>query len=706
MLAAAPSAVAADRDVLRDAAGTDTAPPSVSRRLSDALPAGARLLTSQGGDRQRNDSVTDIASAMRHYHDTGAWLATLQELIEQATGTPAVALAARDGHAPQETTDDDPDAPAGAVLAALAAGDLDGDGADDIILLTIDVATGGVVAEARRGSDSALIWQRDAGGDGALAWPLAHDVDGDGVDDVSLYGLDIHDESVVEECETFDDEEWCWPTEYHATFTWTLGVASGTDGTPLWTRTFAGHLDEVYAWTYEDDALSSDYSDRYELESTNLYVIDLYAGDLTGTATDELVIDAIDLNVVEAYEGSSTGPVGTEQGSLQVRAQTRADVVEAATGNVRQTLTDAAAGRISFLSPAADSVGGPQPDLLWDTTVAPDQAYECMYVDVVVDWVTHCPQEAPGGWALELAMLDGDSLQPAWSITVPDGWFGFSLGEDLDADGRSDVMVMADDFQEYSTLAVSGATGEALWEHRSPEDWLSPIVIDPLDAVAGDDLVTVSIEWGDLTGGETAIVVGRRSGLTGEVLATERHALPSDDEGNGSFTGIYAAGEGDGTGDGTGDLTFGWVRATYDYDDETGEEQLLSLDSSGQAQSGRTGETVRELAMAGDFALLLPVDDLDGDGLVDLVEERYAYDEATAEELVAWSFSPFSAGPGRWTVAAEGGWVWLDVAGDLDGDGGHDLLITTDDYSSPVISSTVRALAGAGGSELWTLSTR
>lgn len=710
---------AAERAGQQDVAGrTTTTVRQVAHDVAEALPPGAHVLTVDDSERRRNDTVTDVAVSMRHYHDTAAWLATVQKLIEHTTGTPAAALAA--GERPhgtaragddddQTTAEEDPDTPdavTGTALAGLPAGDLDGDGADDIVMLNIDVATGDVVAQARRGRDSAVLWERQTAADGALVWPLGEDVDGDGIDDLSLYNLHIHDEHIVEECETYDEDEWCWPTEYHATFTWTLGVTSGSDGAPLWTRDFGGHVDEVYGWTYESDVASSEYSERYELASDNLYVIDLFAGDTTGAGVDELIIDAIDLDVVAAYEGSSTGPVGNEEGMSQVRAQTRADVVTAASGAIRQTLTDAGAGRIAFLSPAPDSVGGPGPDLLWDTTIAPDQAYECMYVDVVIDWVTHCEQEPAGGWGLELAMLDGATLEPAWTVTVPDGWFGFSLGDDLDADGRSDVMVIAGDFEEVTTMALSGATGQTLWDHSSTDGWIWPIVVDPIDDVAGDDLVTLAMAWGDLTGGDTALVVERRSGLTGEVLSSERHTLPSDDEGNGTFTMVYASGAGDGTGDGTGDLTFGWIRANYHYDDETGEEHLLSLTSAGQAQSGRTGETVRELDVSGELALLFPVDDLDGDRLTDLVDERFTYDEANGEDVSRWSFSPFSAVPATWSTSAAGSWVWADTAGDLDGDPGNDLLVTSHDHHSAVVSSTVRAVNGAGGAELWTLSTR
>ena len=207
------------------------------RALDDQLPAGTRVLVDRNGDRERRDTVTDLAAGVRGYHDRAAWLDAAADLTALVTGEDVAA--ASDHH-------HDEGEPAGKIVDVVPAGDLDADGSDDVLALTLDLQTEEVLVQARRGSDAGVLWERTAGADGALLWPLREDVDGDGTDDFVVEGLGIQSEHVVEKCEGEGDEEWCEPTEYHATFVWTLGVASGADGALLWSREEPGHLDEVY----------------------------------------------------------------------------------------------------------------------------------------------------------------------------------------------------------------------------------------------------------------------------------------------------------------------------------------------------------------------------------------------------------------------------------------------------------------------------
>ena len=665
-------------------------------RLADQLPAGTRVLADRNGKRQRNDTITDLAVGMRRYHDRAAWLRTAADLTALATGEEVAAA-----------SDHGEESPSGKLVEVLRAGDLDGDGRDDVLALTFDLQTDEVVVQARRGSDAGVLWERTAGADGALMWPLREDVDGDGIDDLSVEGLEIHSEDVVEECEEYEGEQWCWPVEYHATFTWTIGVASGADGELLWSRDESGQVDEVYALEEQETVVLYDYDERYELESTNLYAFTMLAGDLAGVERQDAIVETLDINVVEAYDGTWTGVVGTDNGELRVRALTEADIAEAATGEVRHSFRDDAAGRISFLTPAPHAVGGPGPDLLWDTTVAPDQAYECLYADLVVDGYQHCADEYDGGWAVDLSIVDGATLEPAWTVSVPAGWFGFPVGGDLDDDGGGDLLMMAEDEDGLTTIALSGATGATLWEHRSLDDWLFPTAVAPIDEVAGDDLVTMTMVWGWEVDDETALVTERRNGQTGEVISSQRHALPQrNEDANFVFTFVYAGGTGDGDGDAVSDLTFGWVQESYQVDEVTWEFRHLSTDVRAVAESGRTGDLRRDVHRNdGTFVSFWGTGDLDGDGLVELVENDATYDEETNTESGRWTVLPFLPGDPMWSAVAQGTWVWLGEAGELDAEPGEELLVTSYDEGVQW-SSTVQALSGRSGTELWRLSTR
>lgn len=665
------------------------------------LPAGARVSLNRDGSVESRDTVSDLLLGVEHYRGRAAWLSAAAAVVEKTSGTD-VAVAS-DEQTAEEPAEEEW---SGSVVQGIPAGDLDGDGLDDVLTATYDVAAHEVLLEARRGVDAAPLWEHTTRADGAMAWPMGADADGDGAEDLSVQSLQIHTEEVVEECDDYDGEEWCWPVEYHATFTWTLGVASGATGHTLWSREVPGSIDEVYDESSQGNFAVGTYDGRYELTSTNLYVFGLAAGDLIGRGAQDMVVNELDLDVAARYAGTAAGPARLSDGALQVRAVTRADVADAATGAVRKSLSDTAHGRVSFLYPVSDSVGGPGPDLLWDRTVVPDQEYECVSVDVWVEYVSHCPDEFEEGWSVALDVLDGESLESAWSVTVPDGWFAFSLGDDFDSDDRSDLMAFSENADGYKTVVLSGATGALLWEHESTHDWLFPAVVGQLDEVPGDDLVTTAFEWGESDG--ATIVIDRRSGRTGEVISSTEHSLPAPSDDDAHFTAalIYVAGGSDGDGDAVGDLTVGWIQSAYRFDALAEEPERLSLESHAVAESGRSGDARRVLSVKDQAAVLAPIDDLSGDGLADVLDQRSVYDWEADLETVRWTASPFVAGPDLWTTGASGRWVWLYPAGDQDGQPGNEVLLETYFSEGNRWSSTLDSLSGRTGTPRWSLSTR
>ena len=657
--------------------------------VRDRLSPDARTALIRDGAVERRDSVTDVLTSVRDHRDLDAWLSAAAAVVGKQ-GQTEVAVEAVDEHE------------SGTISSSVPAGDLDGDGAEDLVVLSEDLATESVSVQARRGVDGAVLWEQASGQNGLLAWPLGSDVDGDGVDDLSLDGLTIHTEEVVEECEEFDDEEYCWPVEYRATFTWTIGVASGADGSALWTRDFAGDIDEALTYESTDHTVYYESTDRYELTSTNLYVIPMTAGDLDGNGED-LVVDAVDLDVVEEWASTEAFPLWVDEGSLQIRAATRADVADAATGAVRQTLTDAAPERISFLSPVDDMVGGSGPDLLWDRIIAPDQTYQCVTADVFVDYVGACPDELEGGWALGVELLDGATLAPAWSSTIAGGEFVFGLGGDLSGDGTGDLMVLGFAEDGYTTSVLSGKDGAALWTQTSPDDWFYPTVLAPLDAVAGVDLVTVAFLFEDEGGG---IVVDRRSGATGAVISSTTREMPPlpDDADMGAIL-MYAEGAPDGDGDSIGDLITGFVQVAYTYDDETGpSDEPVVTQSRGFTESGVSGELHRTLSDDENVVWFEGVGDLDGDALVDVLVERYGYDEQADTESGSWAASALFPGADFWTRDAASTFLYLSEAGDQDGVPGQEMLLEQYQRDGAHWSTSTSSVSGISGQNRWTLT--
>ena len=658
-------------------------------RLDREMPAGARTWVARDGGAQRRDGVTGVLTGVRGYGDRQMWLETAAAAVQEVTGQPSAYAA----EGPEDAE------PRGRIVEGDAAGDLDGDGGDDVIALSYDVGSDAVTVQALRGADAGVLWQREIGEDGALVWPLGSDANGDGIDDVSVEGLTVHEEHVVEECEDFDGEQWCWPIEYRATFTWTVGVASGVDGRELWTRTFDGTVDEKTSESYgAPTPVTDEHGYRYELQSTNLYAFALSAGDLDGDGNADMVTDAIDLNVTETHDSTDAGAAWTDDASLQVRAATRAAVVNAADGGVRHTLADSAQGRISFLVPTDDIVAGPGPDLLWDTTVAPDQNVQCVTVDAQVDWVSACPDEYDGGFAVTVQLLDGATLEPDWTASVPDAWFITPVESDLNGDGRRELMAFSETADGYLTTVLSGADGATVWS-QSADDWLFPMAFGQLDGAAGADLVTVMVAFG--FDDESKIIVERRSGLTGAVLSATERSIPAPPD-DANFVGefVYAAGDADGDGDGIGDITTGFVQEAYRFDDETGEEELLALRSGGIAESGATGAVRRTLSLDG-VATLLPTGDITGDNLTDLLEERYDPDRSST-----WTASPFGPDAPLWTATSTSPYAFLFPAGDQDGIPGDELLRQTYDGDDTQMWSSLSSVSGRTGRDRWTMTTR
>ena len=103
--------------------------------------------------------------------------------------------------------------------------------------------------------------------------------------------------------------------------------------------------------------------------------------------------------------------------------------------------------------------------------------------------------------------------------------------------------------------------------------------------------------------------------------------------------------------------------------------------------------------------MLLPIDDLNGDALIDTFAERHSYSEDTGIATTTVTAAPFHAGANLWSLSTEGE-TWLFAAGDQDGRPGQELLLESYISDTNSMWSSVASLSGTTGQRRWGLSTR
>jgi hypothetical protein len=303
-----------------------------------------------------------------------------------------------------------------------------------------------------------------------------------------------------------------------------------------------------------------------------------------------------------------------------------------------------------------------------------------------------------------------------------DGYFGWSVcsAGDVNSDGYDDVVVGA--YKEDPggspggagrAYVFSGATGGALLTLLSPNEepggnlgcWVSGA--GDVNNDGADDLLVGARNEDPGSSPSSAGRAYAFSGLTGAVLYT--FASPNQ-ELNGHF-GCAVAGVGDANGDGHADVAVG----------AHGEGPGASPPGAGRAYlfSGATGETLCTLTSAdeeqdGFFGWsVCGAGDLDGDGHHDLVVGAPHEDPGASPED-AGRVHVLSGATGtliRTLVSPNeetGGCFGHAVGcGDVDGDGSQDILVgawAEDPGTSPEAAGRAYAFSGASGALMLTLS--
>lgn len=668
-------------------------------QLAEQLPADATVAV--GGRVQQHRSVTEIFGEVRNHRDLGAWLGSVAEVMARA-GTPVTTR----GEEPGEDSDgasesvevEEPDY-TGSYADAGAAGDLDGDGGNDILAYHYSLEDDSVLLEARRGANGAPLWERRANGDDSLAAPAGSDVNGDGADDLLELSIDILDEEWKPDCpEGEEDSEWgCWNGTYTVSYRWGLAALSGADGSQLWSKSYEGELTETSKESYKDTA-EVVYEDTYEysIKGTNVEVVPMLT-DTDGNGVNELLVDVFDVEETEKGEGTFVYPfvgAGMFAGSYGLDARMDAELLDAATGAQSATFTEAAPGMYPFLYPIEQAGGD---DLVLERIVAPDEEYQCVIADAYVIYDGYCTG-SDSKTEFRLAVLDGVTHKETWSKTS-EGWAAsYPVGGDLDADGVSDLALFAEGDEDYTTTFLAGATGAALWSADSMEF----VAVAPLDAKPGDDLVTAKYSYDEpaLPSEEDSytetMTLERRNGATGTAWQSQNWTSTSSESESGyTESYAYAAGGPDGNGDGFEDITVGIV--TFEIRETEEDYTFLISGSDGQAQSGPDASVLYE---APDGPMLFPTGDFDGDGLGDLSLLADSYGDTGN---AAWYRAVrMLDGVELWQTDAAADAVYFAEIENLDGDGAADLLQFVDvETTENHVSTDITLIDGTTGSPRW-----
>ena len=274
-------------------------------------------------------------------------------------------------------------------------------------------------------------------------------------------------------------------------------------------------------------------------------------------------------------------------------------------------------------------------------------------------------------------------------------WYNVAqVAGDLDGNGTADALVLERKQDAYRVIAKRGENGSHLWEEDMNAEAGGPIVSGSPEAWAIDDLdgdgkPEVVVTWAESGGVEWTSVMIVKRGYDGHHLWKQSHT--------GTFPEVYWIDTDDLNGDGKRDMVLFVLMGPYGI--RTG---------TVIAKRGYDGhhlwqqDTAAELRGIGNRAV---VDDLDGDGIPDVLVawQKGPYDDTTTT-LIAKSGQD---GHHLWQQEHRGEELWVGAygAGDIDGDGREDVLVTCE--AGPwggTCTANVTAKRGYDGHHLWVQS--
>ncbi|KAF5430913.1 PKD repeat-containing protein [Candidatus Methanophagaceae archaeon] len=264
---------------------------------------------------------------------------------------------------------------------------------------------------------------------------------------------------------------------------------------------------------------------------------------------------------------------------------------------------------------------------------------------------------------------------------------------DLDGDELADVIVTESKYDETTNTTVArviakqGSNGTQMWEESVNATGKDNCDLDVdwagnLDGDGLNDVIVNEIKYDGTT--ETARVIAKQ-GSNGTHLWEESVNAAGNDICN-----IFAVYAGDLDGDGLDDVIVSEFK---------GNEMTFMMIYRIIAKKGNTGAHMWEESVTGMAPAIyaLPIGDLDGDGLNDVIVSEIKYDETTFMPIASVIAKKGKTGAHMWEVAVTGAaFIYASPAGDLDGDGLNDVIVSEHIHDQSTDTTTARVIAKKG----------
>jgi hypothetical protein len=676
------------------------AQPRVSALAGVDVPAGA-LTATRGGDGWEfavNDArVEDLLLRAVEPGDPRTFPDALRAHLAATTGLDLPDLRPEHSAGHEDEPEAEPEEIEGTFAYASPVGDLSGDGLDDVLTYEVTLPEERILTRALTGTDGAELWALDLTDTAdAVGFP-AGDLDGDGAGDLVLASLRI----LTEHRFTFCRRGGCWE-ESRSTYEWTVGGRSGRDGRLLWSQAYPGREHSRYRFNDDDFEANLDAtnvavlpfaSDDHDGDGGLDLVVD--ALDVRLTAREER-----DTTLLVLAESS---------GEFQLRATTRAAVVSGASGAPIATRTAEEAPRIALLVPSGQLVGDATGDLLWEATVFTDSSYHCRQTLILEECddpvesfsVAHDLEAIDGATFLPAWRAAEAGFLDVFAFPLDADLDGDGAGELVRLE------VHRGDRFFFRTTVLAGATGAPLWAADDAHFFPFPVVAGTYDDALGADLLFATFLFEDDDPGAITVELSRVDGVTGAPLfATRRVLRPVEGTHDETFGFAFVAPLGDTDGDGRDDVDLGALAEAFDYEFaplDGGFSETRTSGSVALVESAATGDEIHAFRREG-FALLDPADDLDGDGRADVFDVTFPedyFDEDAQRPVTGLRLSP--AAP-LWTLSLEVFSEDLITAGDQDGAAGAELLLSELTVADSRASVTVTSLSGATAAPRWSFT--